>query len=125
MTTELSVSPTPLLLPPDFHNNVNVTVGWSGLLFALFGVLHFTGCALPVKHQLSERDRGEWNVRIVSTVNAVACSLGKRAQASDSDFSREIRVSVYSGMGRHLQVFGSEVCALSLSHCQRVRAQGV
>lgn len=77
--TEVDVSP-PFLLPPllaGVVSQANVTVGWTTVLLVLYGVLHFTGCALPKKYPLSEREKGEWNVRIASTLNAVVCSVGR------------------------------------------------
>lgn len=74
--TNLGVTP-PIVLPLRLSSlaDANVTLSTSCLLFAVYGVLHFTGWILP-KQQLSKQERGEWNVRAVSTVNALVISLG-------------------------------------------------
>ena len=94
--SEVTVSP-PVVLPPFlghlFQGN-NVTVTYCACLFALFGTLHFTGKALP-KFPLSDREKGEWNVRVVSTVNAIVCTIGEGAPVAACELQASGRV--YSG----------------------------
>lgn len=82
--TNLGVTP-PIVLPLRLPSlaDANVTLSTSCLLFAVYGVLHFTGWILP-KQQLSKQERGEWNVRAVSTVNALVISLGGVLSVADT-----------------------------------------
>ncbi|KAK9793233.1 hypothetical protein WJX73_009774 [Symbiochloris irregularis] len=75
--SEVTVAP-PVVLPPFLGHLLqgnNVTLLYTSCLFAIFGALHFTGKALP-NFPLTDREKGEWNVRCVSTVNAIVCTLG-------------------------------------------------